>query len=199
MKCYFVFFSQNRNVFCREYNLGFGQPRSDTCGTCDRLKFSIETETDDEKKLHLKQELEFHQRKAEKGYASLREDKEKAQKSWVHKKRLPIITNSLSSVDATDMYTFDFEQNLPLPTLTHSDVFYARQLWVFNFGMHDCVDNTGIMHMWDESVAKRGACEVASCLKSCLEERRTGGRRLIFYSDGCSGQNKNRILLAFFL
>ena len=55
------------------------------------------------------------------------------------------------------------------------------------------------MHMWDESVAKRGACEVASCLKSCLEERCTGAKRLIFYSDGCSGQNKNRILLAFFL
>ena len=97
------------------------------------------------------------------------------------------------------MYTSDFEQNLPLPTLTHSDVFYARQLWVHNFGVHDCVDNTGIMHMWDGSTAKRGSCEVASCLESLLKERSTGAQRLVLFSDGCSGQNKNRVVVAFFL
>jgi len=88
---------------------------------------------------------------------------------------------------------------LPLPTLTHSDVFYARQLWMYNFGVHDCIDGTGIMNMWDESTAKRGSCEVASCLQSIFSEGQTGAQRLILFSDGCSGQNKNRVVAAFFL
>ena len=163
------------------------------------MKIAIEAEADEENKLRLKLELEKHQRKAEKGYATLPEDREKAQKSWNHKNRLPNTSSPCFSVDATDMYTFDFEQNLPLPTLTHSDGFYARQLWVYNFGVHDCVDNTGIKNMWDESTAKRGSCEVVSCLQSLLEDRQTGAQRLILFSDGCCGQNKNWVMVAFLL
>lgn len=97
------------------------------------------------------------------------------------------------------MYTFDFQQNLPLPTLTHSDVFYCRQLWVYNLGVHDCVSDVGIMHLWDETTAKRGSSEVASCLHCCHSQRHTGAKHLVLFSDGCAGQNKNRIIATFLL
>ena len=66
------------------------------------MKVAIEAETDEEKKQVLKQELEKHHRKAEKGYSTLKEDKEKAQKSWERKHRLPNATNTPSSVDSID-------------------------------------------------------------------------------------------------
>ncbi|KAL9977050.1 hypothetical protein ACROYT_G014413 [Oculina patagonica] len=58
------------------------------------------------------------------------------------------------------MITFDCEQNLPTPNLHHSDVFYAIQLWVYNFGIHDCLANQGDMMMWAENVAKRASSAV---------------------------------------
>ena len=61
----------------------------------------------------------------------------------------------LRSIDAVDMITFDFEQNLPIPNLHHNDVFYARQMWEYNFGVHDCVAD--YTYMWDEATAKRGS------------------------------------------
>ena len=76
---------------------------------------------------------------------------------------------------------------------------HAWKLWVYNFGVHDCVDNTDIMNMWDESTAKRGSCEVVSCLQSLPEDRQTGAQRLIFFSDECCGPNKNQVMVAFLL
>ena len=80
----------------------------------------------------------------------------------------------LRSIDAVDMITFDFEQNLPIPNLHNSDVFYARQMWEYNFRVHDCVAD--YMYMWDEATAKRGSSETASCLKKFLTEYSTGAR-----------------------
>ena len=76
----------------------------------------------------MKKELELHHRKAEKGYEMLRNEKKTAEESWSSKRR--VFGKECCTVCATDMYTFDFQQNLPRPTLTHSDVFYRRQLWV---------------------------------------------------------------------
>ena len=42
-----------------------------TRGTCDHMKIPIEAEGNEENKLRLKLELEKHQQKAEKGYATL--------------------------------------------------------------------------------------------------------------------------------
>ena len=63
------------------------------------------------------------------------------------------------------MITFDLQQNLPTPNLNHNDIFYLRQLWTYNFGIHDCVTEQGYMFMWHEALAKRGASEISSCLK----------------------------------
>ena len=41
--------------------------------------------------------------------------------------------------------TFDLQQNLPVPTLTHSAMFYLHQLWVYNFGKHEYSGDNGIM------------------------------------------------------
>ena len=95
----------------------------------------------------------------------MRGDSKAAVASWSNRSHL-LGSAAHFSVDAVDMISFDFEQNLPTPNLHHNDVFYARKLGTYNFGIHDCVAEKGYMYMWDETVAKRGKSKVAPCITS---------------------------------
>lgn len=118
--------------------------------------------------------LEEHHKTAEEGYASRKNDEKAARKTWETLSRVVSHDTDFCSADAVDMITYDLEQNLPTPTLKHNDMFYQRQLWTYNFGIHDCVAEQGHMYMWDETVAARGSSEVASCLNHYLLNNRTG-------------------------
>ena len=50
--------------------------------------------------------------------------------------------------------TFDMQKTLPLPHLHTNRVFYLCQLWMYNLRIN----------LWEEGTAKRGSCEVGSCL-----------------------------------
>ena len=93
--------------------------------------------------------------------------------------------------------TFDLQQNLPVPTLTHGAMFYLRQLWVYNFGIHDCSKDTAVMCMWDETIAGRGASEIISCLMQYISQLPPSVKTLTCYSDSCFGQNKNSQMICF--
>ena len=181
-------------IFNSDFNFGFGLPRTDTCATCDRLHLAIKSDPSDTDAL---QQLSDHQDQGDKGYQSMRGDTLAAVASWSNICR-PVGSAAHNSVDAVDMISFDFQQNLGTPNLQHNDMFYARQLGTYNFGIHDCVAEKGYMYMWDETVAKRGSSEVASCLKHFFHTYRTGARSLISYSDGCGGQNKNLTIVGFY-
>ena len=98
-----------------QYNIGFGQPPSDTCSKCDELNVQLSA-ADEPEKEKVKQELELHHNKAEKDYKMLRDESKAAKESWNGKTRA--FDREPCTIDATDIYTFDFQQNLPLPTLT---------------------------------------------------------------------------------
>jgi len=88
--------------------------------------------------------------------------------------------------------TFDLQKVQSLPQLTSNVVYYCRQLSVYNLGIHSLVNGQGTMHIWDESVASRGAEEIGSCLlKYCSEKAEAGVRVINAYSDACGGQNRN--------
>ena len=95
-------------------------------------------ENNEEKVNELERQKEQHRGKAEKAYSMLNYLSEKAKNS-----------------EGIAMYTFAFQQNLPVPTFNSSEMFYSRMLWVYNFGVHDMSTNDGIMHVWDETVAKK--------------------------------------------
>ena len=121
--------------------------------------------------LSIQQELADHEDRVAQSYWTMQGDKKAAVASWsnaIHS----LGSAACRSVDAVDMISFDFQQNLSTPNLHHNDVFYAGQLWTYNFGIHDCVAGKGFM--WDETVAKRRSLEVASCLK-----HRIGARSLV--------------------
>ena len=70
------------DIFVREFNIHFGYPRTDTCGTCDSLKLNIEASTDVSEKNRLEQELESHQTFAKSGYETFRYDQKLSKQSW---------------------------------------------------------------------------------------------------------------------
>ena len=182
-------------VFNTEFNFGFGRPRSDTCARCEQLNLKISASENPATIEEAKEELRLHQSQADQGYKKKGNDCARAKDSWKGKRRIAHDEVAYKSVDATDMITFDLQQNLPTPNLKHNDIFYLRQLWTYNFGIHDCVSGQGYMFMWHEAMAKRGASEVASCLSTFIKRYRTGARALVSYSDGCGGQNKNLTII----
>ena len=47
------------------------------------------------------------------------------------------------------------------------------------------------MFLWPETVAGRGSSEIGSCLLKYFETANVTAKKLVVYSDNCSGQNKN--------
>ena len=125
----------------------------------------------------IEKELDAHHELADTAFTMRKDDKERAVASWVGKPR-PVGSSNVKyrSKDAVDMITYDFQQNLETQNLQHNDMFYKRQLWTYNFGIHDCISNQGYMFMWDETTTKRGSVEVANCLYHFLTEFNTGAR-----------------------
>ena len=104
------------------------------------MKVKLEAESDPAKKTQLEAEWNLHKIKAESSYHTLNEDAACA-KSHAN----------------TEMLTFDLEKSLPTPVLSTGVVYYKRQLWTYNRGIHDCLTGKGCMHMWNEGVASRGS------------------------------------------
>ena len=92
--------------------------------------------------------------------------------------------------------TVDFQQELPAPKIPTETVFYLRQLWMYNVGIHICNDNSAVMYMWPENIASRGSCEIISCLlKVLLNPTLIHNKRKVWiFSDSYSGENKNMII-----
>ena len=110
----------------------------------------------------------------------------------------------------TSKICFDMQQNQPLPKLSVGEVFYSRQIWLYNltFVRHDTVaqsrENVSI-YTWLETQSGRGANEVSSALihyldgletKLITEKEPQARLKLRLFSDACSSQNKNSIVIA---
>ncbi|KAJ8969755.1 hypothetical protein NQ314_001592 [Rhamnusium bicolor] len=96
-------------VFKKRFpNLSFKQPRTDTSFTCDLL--SAQIKGNPENRQDLVNRLALHHRTAEKAIKMMQQD---------HKN---------SQLPGSSICSMDLQQVLFLPTLTHSRMFYLRQL-----------------------------------------------------------------------
>lgn len=168
-----------RQVFIKDFpNISFRRPRTDTCQVCDRLSIKIKADAPDRQTVS--RELQIHQRKAQKAVKLLGDGMNESQ--------LP-----LSEMCTVSM---DLQQVMFVPTLTHSSMFYARQLSTYNFCVHVGDNNDSFMCVWHEGIAGRGGNEISSCfLKVMSSEVVTKKKSLTVWCDNCSGQNKNRMMV----
>lgn len=159
-------------IFRKQYNIGFGGPRSDTCAACDAFDQIGDVEN-----------KEKHLIEAENAYQEMKFDRERAKEGEV------------------EYIVYDLEKTLPLPNITTSIVFYTRQLWLYNLIVHFAsrAHENGYFHVWTEDKAGRGSDEILSCLLSFFlsNSHVFKSRSLVVYSDSCGGQNKNRQTVYF--
>ncbi|KAJ8969794.1 hypothetical protein NQ314_001577 [Rhamnusium bicolor] len=102
--------------------------------------------SNDPEKRNLMNALQLHHRKAEKARVTMNKD----------------MADSL--ISDTNVISIDFTQVLFLISLTHSAMFYSRQLSCYNLGI-DLLDlERAFMCLWDESLTDRGGNEIASGL-----------------------------------
>jgi hypothetical protein len=148
-----------RHIFNTRFNLGFGNPKSDTCSVCD-------VGHDDDHDVRQKQ-----------AYAAQKVDK-----------------NAARTSSDTVYCTFDLQKTLPLPKLSTSVAFYLRQVWLYNLGVHALREDKeqAYFHIWTEDEGHRGCEEILSGVLAFLEKANIKkDDKLIFWTDSCTGQNKN--------
>ncbi|KAK9710093.1 hypothetical protein QE152_g26234 [Popillia japonica] len=104
-------------------------------------------------KAQFRQKLDLHQRKADRARMVIKDDNVKSQE--------PSPINTVISID--------LEQILVIPTLTHSQMFYSRQMSCYNLGIHISDNSSAHMCLWNESTTGRGGNEVASAILNVLQ------------------------------
>lgn len=85
---------------------------------------------------------------------------------------------------------FDLQKVLITPKMFVSDAYYSRKLSTYNFTTHDLASRNVQCYLWHETEAKRGSCEISTCLN--MHNREMGDKdEIIYYSDSCTGQQRN--------
>lgn len=100
-------------------------------------------------------------------------------------------------------YTFDFMQNLALPNFADmtKDLYFFSLRNIHIFSIRDDGDEKQFNYLYDEGDGRKGANYVVSMLFYFLRHRPRHSAALTvhLHADNCCGQNKNNIVMQFFL
>ena len=164
------------DIFNNEFNLAFHKPLKDQCDVCVSFDNACQ-----EEKVKMKAMFESHLRNKELARLNKSKDKEMAKKN----------------IDKDVVVCcFDLEEVLLTPHSFESCLYYSRRLNTYNFTIYDMGSADGHCFVWNEAMAGRGACEIATCLLIFFETMsKKGKKKFICYSDNCASQNKNRFFL----
>lgn len=84
-----------------------------------------------------------------------------------------------------------------------SKFYYKRRLATYNLTFYNMKYGNGACSVWNETIAKRGANEVGSCILKFLQNYFNGTEispsNVVFYSDNCTGQNKNKFITSLYI
>lgn len=177
-----VSYSLYRKIFNRSFKLRFGSPRSDTCKQCDKFYAQLVLASNEDDRKTIANESRVHHMKADSAYKTLAEDG----------KNRNCITLCV-----------DLQQVLFTPTFTHSDMYYQRQYSSYNLAIHNMTADVANMYLWHETLAKRGSKDIGSCILDYVTTTYNTlspheERRLVVWSDRCTGQNNNKTILTLY-
>lgn len=153
----------------------------DTCHSCDNFEDKLNSETRISVKRTIEQQKKPHLTVVENVRSEFKE----------------LIDDAKQSEGKTLVFIMDLQRTLETPLLATNKAFYKRQLWVYNFCMHNQCNNIAYMYVWHEGIASRGAPEISSCIIRHIGEFVPEETENInFLSESCSGQNRNIKLAA---
>ncbi|CAG9760236.1 unnamed protein product [Ceutorhynchus assimilis] len=166
-------------IFNTEYNISFFIPKKDQCEDC--IAYFNASEED---KVTLKEKYDTHLREKELSRQEKQNDKK-------------------NNDDNTIIAVYDLQAVLQCPRGDVSSFYYNSKLNVFNFSIYEMKTNTGRCFVWDDSEANRGVCEIGTCVFKYLQNLETYATEdkkldVIFYSDNCCGQQKNRFMFGMY-
>ncbi|XP_074035418.1 uncharacterized protein [Leptinotarsa decemlineata] len=163
-------------IFNTEFNIGFFIPKKDQCDRCESYKNAVD-------KSGLEEEFKKHQEEKKLSRIEKALDKEKAAKSEIQ------------------LVVYDLQAVLPVPMGQTSTFFYKSRLNCFNFTVTEIMTSKTNCYFWHEGLGNRGVNEIATGVYLYIEElsRSRPGSDIIFYSDNCGGQQKNKYMMAMYL
>lgn len=167
-------FSMYKKIFNTEYNIAFHVPKNDQCSLCANYENGSE---EDKKKIRDKYEKHLQEKEL-----SRQEKKIDSQRT-----------------DNVLVCCFDLQAVLTTPNGEISSFYYKRRLATYNFTIYNIKEKLGSCFLWHEGIAKRGANEIGSCLYKYLLSEECKSGDIIFYSDNCAGQNKNKFIFTLYL
>ncbi|XP_031339068.1 uncharacterized protein LOC116167714 [Photinus pyralis] len=163
-----------REVFLKDFNLGFHQPKKDKCRICECRKDSDFKETEDSK-----ESFEKHLQLKEKSKEMFLTDQKKG------------LTD-----DSYVCASFDLQKVLNTPHGDNLLLYYSRKYSFYNETVYESGTRNGICFTWGESDGSRGCNEISTVIFKYLEILdRKATKHAILYCDSCSGQNRNRVML----
>lgn len=168
-----------RNIFNRNYNLGFGSPRVDVCSKCLELGERVKTVQEEHEKNDLITQKRLHKLKAKAFFQMLQEER-----------------------DGLLTMSFDCQKNMSLPKVPDQRAYFSRQWNFYNFTIvvgssHAALtrENVHIYH-WNETERPKSSNEIASAVYHRLCQTNLADIDTIrLFADGCGGQNKNSTLM----
>lgn len=169
---------QYREIFNTCFNLGFFKPKKDQCSLC--IAFDVPAAEMSQEKI-----LEYHQHREEKQRVRELKKMDKLQ--------------SKENNSNLRVATFDLQKILYCPKAENAEFYYKRKLSSFNFTLFDCTTKQAYCYVWDLTQGKKGADEIASYVLDYIEAMvKLGVKEFRFYSDSCTGQNKNKFLFCMY-
>lgn len=183
-------------IFTTEFNLGFFKPKKDQCDLCMTFQNASPGE-----KEQLQNKIEVHLR--EKQLSRLEKDADRQNISTSNK-----------------VVVYDLQAVMSCPDGDTSSFYYKSKLNSYNFTLTNLVKKDGNPQnrtrknkeyaaydkvdcfFWTETDGKRGANEIGSCIFKYLQEMNLNVEddiNIVFYSDNCCGQNKNKYATTMYM
>lgn len=173
-KTYHKFFRENSEFSTQ-------QLKTDVCDYCTECNVKLNEDPNDP----CKEEFRMHTIK-HKEHSKLRNEY--------------VSTICKDNKNKTLVFEFDYAQNLALPKLNVNSQYYKRQLNLYVFNIHCFNEEKSKFYCFLECEGGKNANSVCSFLYDCVSrnlETKPDSENIIFLSDSCGGQNKNKTVIRF--
>ena len=176
-------------IYKTEFNVGIEPPKSETCNYCDSKDIELES-LDQIKDAVRIREIALGKK--------IHTDTAEA----VHEFRKVYEVDSDSSLTAI---AIGLQSDLPIPYLTTGlkcarGFQYTRKLSTYNLCIHNLKSKVVYFYIWNETEARKGSSEIASCLLHYVENFVSDNiKKLVIFSDNCRVQYKNINIVLYYL